>query len=218
MAPSSVRFSFSWVAVKLGFVSLPVGTSWKSFASICVVCGIGFTVSMFIADIVAIGIENYEENIFMTLCPVLLLFLLQIIVSKLSLRYIKVRNVFDGEPSVIINRGKVNFKEMLKQRYNLDDLLMELRSQGIKSIEAVDYAILEVSGRLSVFEKDEEDLDYPLPLILNGKIDEDVLIQIGKDKKWLDRVLKEENYLLEDVFYGFYRDNQVYLIKNQCIK
>lgn len=44
-------FSFSWVAVKLGVVSLPAGASWKSFASVCVVCGIGFTVSMFIADL-----------------------------------------------------------------------------------------------------------------------------------------------------------------------
>lgn len=44
-------FSFSWIAVKLGFVTLPVGASWKSFASVCLVCGIGFTVSMFIADL-----------------------------------------------------------------------------------------------------------------------------------------------------------------------
>lgn len=50
-------FSFSWVAVKLGFVSLPAGSSWKSFASVCVVCGIGFTVSMFIADLSYAGLE-----------------------------------------------------------------------------------------------------------------------------------------------------------------
>ena len=49
-------FSFSWVAVKLGFVSLPAGASWKSFASVCVVCGIGFTVSMFIADLSYAGL------------------------------------------------------------------------------------------------------------------------------------------------------------------
>lgn len=49
-------FSFSWVAVKLGFVSLPAGVSWKSFASVCVVCGIGFTVSMFIADLSYAGL------------------------------------------------------------------------------------------------------------------------------------------------------------------
>lgn len=44
-------FSFSWIAVRLGIVSLPAGTSWKAFASVCVICGIGFTVSMFIADL-----------------------------------------------------------------------------------------------------------------------------------------------------------------------
>ena len=44
-------FSFSWLAVRMKLVSLPAGTTWKAFASVCVVCGIGFTVSMFIADL-----------------------------------------------------------------------------------------------------------------------------------------------------------------------
>jgi NhaA family Na+:H+ antiporter len=48
--------SFSWLAVRLKFVSLPAGTDWKSFASVCVVCGIGFTVSMFIADLSYAGL------------------------------------------------------------------------------------------------------------------------------------------------------------------
>ena len=100
------------------------------------------------------GIENYNDNIFVTVLPVFLLSFMQIILSKIAFKYEKVRVFIDGEPSVIINRGKVNFNEMLKQRYNLDDLLMELRSNEIKSIEEVDYAILEVSGRLSIFRKD----------------------------------------------------------------
>lgn len=174
-------------------------------------------VSLLLSNLAAKGIENYDENILMALVPVILLVLLQIITDKLSLRFSGVRKMVDGDVSVIINRGKVNFKEMLKQRYNLDDLLMELRSQGIKSFEYVDYAILEISGRLSVFEKDGDDA-YPLPLILNGKVDEDVLIQIGKDEKWLEKVLKEENYNLKDVFYGFYKDKQVFFIKNEAIK
>lgn len=49
-------FSFSWAAVRMGWVSLPVGVSWKSFASVCIVCGIGFTVSMFIADLSYAGL------------------------------------------------------------------------------------------------------------------------------------------------------------------
>jgi NhaA family Na+:H+ antiporter len=51
-------FSFSWIAIKLKIVSLPAGTDWKAFASVCVVCGIGFTVSMFIADLAYAGVAG----------------------------------------------------------------------------------------------------------------------------------------------------------------
>lgn len=175
---------------------------------------VDLVVSLFIANIIAIGIEKYDESILLTLLPVVLLAVLQVVVSKITFKYGKFRKCIDGKPSVIINRGKVDFKEMLKQRYNLDDLLMELRTNGIKSIEDVDYAVLEVNGTLSVFEK-EKDKAYPLPLILDGRVDEDVLIQIGKDREWLDKVLKDEGYCLDDVFYGFYRNKEVFLIKNK---
>ena len=72
----------------------------------------------------------------------MLLVFLQILVSKLSLKYDKLRGLLDGSPSIIINRGKVNYKELVKQRYNLDDLLTQLRARNVKSIEQVDYAIL----------------------------------------------------------------------------
>ena len=172
------------------------------------------TVSMFMANIVAIGIEKYEDNILFTVIPIVLLAVLQVVLAKVSLHWIGFRNAVEGGPSVIINRGKVNFDEMLKQRYNLDDLLVELRSQGIKSIEDVDYAILEVSGKLSIFEKNT-DGEYPLPVILDGKIDEDTLRQIGKSVEWLKKSVKKEGYSIEDVYYGFFRHNEVFLIKRQ---
>lgn len=175
---------------------------------------IDLVLSMLLVDVFAIGIENYEENIFMTFLPVLLIVVMQIIVSKYSFKYEKVRRFIDGEPSVIINRGKVNFQEMLKQRYNLDDLLMELRSQGIKSIEEVFYAVLEVSGRLSIFTKDDSG-EYPLPVILDGKVDEDVLYQIGKNSDWLEELISKEGYIIKDIFYAFYRNNELFFIKNQ---
>jgi uncharacterized membrane protein YcaP (DUF421 family) len=171
-------------------------------------------VSILVVNIVAMGIENYDDNLLMTILPVFLLSIMQIILSKIAFKYERVRVFIDGEPSVIINRGKVNFNEMLKQRYNLDDLLMELRSNEIKSIEEVDYAILEVSGRLSIFRKNNNK-EYPLPVILDGKVDEDVLLQIGKDREWLDDVIEKEGYLLKDIFYGFYRNDELFFIKNK---
>lgn len=176
-------------------------------------------VSIFIAELAAISIENYKDNIFLSILPIVALVIVQFLIARISLENEDIRNTIEGEVSVIINRGKVNFEEMLKQRYNLDDLLTQLRSQGVKSIEEVDYAILETSGKLSVFKKsDDKDRTYPLPIILDGKIQEDTLIQIKKDEVWLKERLKEENYDLEDIFYGFYQKNRLFLIKREDIK
>ena len=110
---------------------------------------IDFIVSIFIAEMVAISIENYKSSIFLSIIPIAILVFLQILCSYLSLKNKKIRTLLDGEPSVIIEKGIINFKEMKKQRYNIDDLLTQLRGNSIKSIEEVDYAILETSGKLS---------------------------------------------------------------------
>lgn len=176
-------------------------------------------VSIFIAELAAISIENYQDSILFSLLPIVLLVIVQIVMAKLSLKSATVRGMIDGAPSVIIDRGIINFKEMLKQRYNLDDLLVQLRSRGIKSIEEVDYAILETSGKLSVFRRDDDkNRVYPLPVIIDGKLQKDVLFQIGKDEEWLYKMLGKENYRLEDVFYGFYQKNKLFLIRKSTIK
>ena len=108
--------------------------------------------------------------------------------------------------------NKLNFKEMSKLRYSLDDLLTQLRLQGIKSIDKVKYAILENNGNLSVF---NEDNDYPLPLILDGAIDYYVLKDINKDYKWIMNLLSKKNVLLEDVFYAFYTNKKLFIIEKK---
>lgn len=178
---------------------------------------IDLIVSLFIAELVAISIENYNESSLVTIIPIIIIVFLQLLTSKISLKNKKVRDILDGKPSVIVNRGKVNFKEMLKQRYNLDDLLVQLRNQSIKSIEEIDYAILETNGKLSVFKKDNNN-KYPLPIIINGIIDEDTLIQINKSKKWIDKELSEKNIKLENIFYSFFQNNSLYIIEKDKIK
>ena len=178
---------------------------------------IDLIVSLFIAELVAISIENYNESSLITIIPIIIIVFLQLLTSKISLKNKKVRDILDGKPSVIVNRGKVNFKEMLKQRYNLDDLLVQLRNQSIKSIEEIDYAILETNGKLSVFKKDNNN-KYPLPIIINGIIDEDTLIQINKNKKWIDKELSEKNIKLENIFYSFFQNNSLYIIEKDKIK
>lgn len=178
-----------------------------------------FIVSIFIAEFAAISIENYQDRLLLSFIPILSLVIMQIIISRISLKSQGFRSVIDGNPSVIINRGKINFDEMLKQRYNLDDLLTQLRAKSIKSIEEVDYAILETSGKLSIFKKeDDKNRVYPLPVIIDGEVQDDVLIQIGKTRKWLDQVLREEDKKLEYIFYGFYRNKKLFIIEYDKIK
>ena len=152
-----------------------------------------FIVSIFIAELAAISIENYKDTIWLSIIPIFVLVLLQIVSSKISLKHEKVREVIDGKASVIINRGKINFEEMLKQRYNLDDLLVQLRDKGYRSIEEVEYAVLESSGTLSVFPYKKEKSPLPLPIILDGDIQEDTLKHLKKDKKWVLNDISESD-------------------------
>lgn len=173
-----------------------------------------FIVSIFIAELVSLSIENYKMSIFMSLIPILALSLIQIGISYISIRNKKIRDILDGNPSVIIENGKINFKEMKQQRYNIEDLLMQLRDNSVKSISEVDYAVLETNGKLSIFKKDTN-MDYPLPLILNGVIDYNTLRKINKNKKWLDKELDKKNISSEDIFYCFYENNNLYIIESK---
>ena len=173
---------------------------------------IDLIVSILIADMAAVCIEEQSYSIFVSVVPMLTLIVMQIVLSYISVKSNKFRNIIDGKPTLIINNGKVNFTAMSKLRYSLDDLTTQLREQGVKSLEEVDYAILENSGTLSIFKNTKE---YPLPLILDGEIDYATLIEIKKDKKWLDKMLKNENIELKDVFYAFYTKDKTYIIKRK---
>ena len=178
-----------------------------------------FIVSIFIAELVAISIENYKESLFISLIPVVALSLIQIGLSYLSMKSKKSRDIIDGSPSVIIDKGIINFKEMKKQRYNVEDLLVQLRNNSIKSIEEVDYAVLESSGKLSIFKKsDDSNRNYPLPLILDGVLDKNVLKRINKSEEWLIKELNKYDLSYNDIFYCFYKNNDLYFIETNKIK
>lgn len=171
-------------------------------------------VSLLIAELTVISIEGYDKSILFSLIPIVILVLLQCILSYFSLKKPKFRIFLDGNPSVIIKNGKINYNEMLKQRYNLDDLLVQLREKGYRSIEEIEYAILESNGTLSVFPYENGKSPLPLPIILDGDIQEDTVKHLKKDKKWVYTFLERKNIKLEDVFFAFYKDKNIFIIKN----
>ena len=175
-------------------------------------------VFILIAELVAISIEN-KNNFFLNLIPVLILVFLQVVISKLSLKSVKFRKIVDGIPTIIIKKGVIDFKNMVEQRYSLDDLLLQLREKDVSDISEVDYAILEINGKLSVLKKkDNKKNTFPLPIIVDGKVNFDNLYSIKKSNNWLLNTLFSRNIKVEDVFYSFYQNNELYIIKNNDIK
>lgn len=171
---------------------------------------IDLIVSILIAELAAISIEQYDSSIFVSIVPISVLVVVEIFFSFIGLKVPEIKKLIEGSPIVIIKNGKLNFNEMRKLRYSLDDLISQLREQGIKSIEEVNYAVLENNGKLSIFPKET---DYPLPIIMDGKIDFDVLKDMNKDEKWVNNILLKNKIDLSNVFYAFYTKNKTYIIK-----
>lgn len=172
-------------------------------------------VSILIAELAAMSIESPKSSILVSVIPILTLVFIQVILSYISLKNSKIRKLIDGDPTVIIKNGKLQFHRMSQLRYSLDDLMSQLREQQIKSIEEVDYAVLENNGKLSVFQQCK---DYPLPLIVDGVVDERVLKELNKDNRWLQHLLQKNHVDLNDVFYAFYTKNKTYIIKKSELR
>ena len=137
-----------------------------------------------ISELFSISISNPKISVFMSIVPIIVIVLLQILTSKLCLKSTKFRELIDGKPSLIIVNGKIDLVELKKQRYNIDDLLLQLRDKNIDSPSAIKYAILESNGKLSVFKEEDMLTLYPLPIIKNGIIDEKILqiLNINRNK------------------------------------
>ena len=176
---------------------------------------IDLTVSILIAELVAISIENNNDSIFNTIIPIFILVLLEVVFAFISIKSRKFRVLFDGKPSLIICNGKINYREMIKQRYSLDDLLYELRQKEINSIDMVEYAFLEPNGKLSIFKYNlfKFNSSYPMPLIVDGTIQKKALEHIHKNESWLENELNNKNLTIKDIFYAFYKNSKIYIVK-----
>ena len=181
---------------------------------------IDLIVSILIAELVAISIENINDPLVLTVVPISVLVLIEIIFAFISIKSRTFRNLLDGKPSIIINKGILNYKEMIKQRYSLDDLLLSLRQNNIKSIEDVEYAFLETNGKLSIFKYNlfKTEGTYPLALIVDGVIQSKTLKEIRHSKYWLLNYLNKQDTDLNNVFYAFYKNKKIYSIKYTDLK
>lgn len=167
-------------------------------------------VFVLIAECVAFALDDLDKPLSENVFPIIILLGIQYLNSLLALKSKKIRDLVDGDPSMIVQDGIINQEEMRKQRYNLDDLFQQMREQRISSVQQIKYAFLEPSGKLSIFLKEDEPVIFPL--IVDGYIVDRHLQFIQKDREWLLEHLKKKGYdKPEEIFYCCYENNDLHV-------
>ena len=170
-------------------------------------------VTILLSELAAIPIADKDIPLLYAIVPILLLLSLEVILSYIVLRVPGLKNLFAGRPSIIIQKGVLNQKELERQRTGISELLCSLRQSGISDIGEVEYAILEQNGRFSVFPKAANSSITPAQmhlniseqgishaLILDRKVIRDNLILAGWDEKKLSEELTRRSFTKEDIF------------------
>ena len=169
-----------------------------------------FVVAMLVADLASIPMQNNSIPLVNGLVPILTVMGLELILSHLSLKSIRLRKLLCGKPVILIDNGKIIQENLRRTQVTLDELSGHLREKDVLDIQTVQYAILETNGNLSVFPYPSEQpatardagvkaaKQYlPITLISDGRLLADNLKKAKKDGAWLHKVLRERNATLD---------------------
>ena len=168
--------------------------------------------AIMLSDLATAPISSVNTPLLIGIFPVITLMTIEILISYFSQKSVKFRKIVSGSPSIIIENGKINIKELTSLRFSIDDLFEQLRSNGYMTVADVAFAILETNGQLSVIPSSQatpltlKDLNMttsvtmPRNIIKDGELDENNLRTIGRDKNWLNKLLKSHNTSIEKIF------------------
>ena len=170
-------------------------------------------ITILLSEIATTPITNPERRFIDALVPIALLSLLEILTSVLILRVPFFKSVLSSKPAVIIAKGVIDYNAMKRVRISLEELISQIRQNGIYDICEVDYAILEENGKMSVIPKnanrqpDKNDIGIKCEdngvmhiIISDSQVNAHGLKLIGKDKTWLENKLKKQKVKIKDVF------------------
>ncbi|MEG2338200.1 MAG: DUF421 domain-containing protein [Clostridium sp.] len=162
--------------------------------------------AIMLSELAAVPMQDTGIPLLHGIIPIITLIILEVLTSYLTLKFQPFRKVMCGVPSIIIKDGKIIESELRKQRFNLDDLMEEIRLNGYSDVEDIQYAIMETSGKISLvptyskspvtrgdLSLEGSDPCLPISLILDGRVNYDNLKIANKSEKWLFQHLKQRN-------------------------
>ena len=172
-------------------------------------------ITIMLGDLASVPMQETSIPILNGIVPIVTLVFLEVVLSMASLKSKRIRRFISGDPSIIINNGQINTDELKKLRFNIDDLLEELRAKDIVDISDVQIALIDTNGAFCVVQKASkrpvtpEDLkispkeeEIPYTVVSDGKIIKTNLVKLGREEKWLVKKINEKNMSVEDVLYA----------------
>ncbi|MBS1419171.1 MAG: hypothetical protein DBX49_05670 [Clostridia bacterium] len=166
-----------------------------------------FVLAALIADLASHPLQDIGIPMINGLVPILVLFCCEVIIAGITMKHIRLRSVFFGKPSLLVVRGRIDQREMRKNRFTVDELMEELRNQSCMDISRIEYAILETDGQLNVILFPAErpvtsaqlgleagSGGYPFIVISDGKVLEANLRHAGRDLNWLQKQLTARGF------------------------
>ena len=161
-------------------------------------------VAIMISDLASVPMQAIDIPIMSGIIPVLTLLVSEVTMSFVSLKSKRARRYITGEPSIVIYKGHINEGELERLRFNLNDLMEQLRISGCPDPCEVQVAVLETNGQLSVVQKQKGGPDgLPYIFIADGDVNESELKRAGKTRAWLDEKVGKD---IKDIFIAISSD------------
>lgn len=183
-------------------------------------------ITILISNIASLPIEDNSIPMIMGIVPIVVLSGFELITSSISLKSKKFRTLVSGKPVIIVRNGEIDQKAMRELRFSVDDLMESLRGKSVFDIRDVQYAIVETTGQVSVFQKHDaqtvttkmldikgSDADPPAVIISDGKKIRSAMDAYSITDPWLDSVLRENKIQEQEIFLMTAdRNHQYYIV------
>ena len=169
-----------------------------------------FVITIMISDLAALPMQDTRLPLILGIIPIVTLLFIKTLLSLLQLKSQKARKILEGEPSILIAKGKIVFKNLKRQQINLDELMEEIRLAGYFDLSEIEYGILENNGQMSFLKSNKSNLDkndkdpvLPIIYVLDGEINKNALTTCNKDENWIRNELSKHNInSMEDVIFA----------------
>ncbi|MCF0148942.1 MAG: DUF421 domain-containing protein [Clostridium sp.] len=168
-----------------------------------------FVITIMISDLAALPMQDTRLPLILGVIPIVTLLFIKTLLSILQLKSQKARKILEGEPCILIARGKIRYEALKKQQINLDELMEEIRLAGYFDLSEIEYGILENNGKMSFLTSNNSSSSsnsgssgssnsssnqkprLPIIYVLDGELNRNALTSSPKGDEWIINELKK---------------------------